>query len=505
VGMLRSQAVLVLVAALAVAPDVVAQANRWAAPKCDLKPNHRSVNSGMMYLKSATETRFEDQRQKDLRDASNALLQALTGENQAQNPAAWYYLGRYYILVQDFSGADSALARAEALRPECKGDIATWRRLVWVPTLNAGIAAWQANNTDSAMAAFRQANAILQTEPMGFSYLASLLFNAGQHDSAAHYFRRAADIAATDTARVQDRRDALYNAGRIHHSLQHWPEAERAYREFLAVTPGDPEVLASLGSVLLQTGQRDSAFGIYERIIGLGDSVGSFPLFRAGVEIFQSAPEPPDTVAAGRSCRAPPQGRTNRPATLARIRACRDSMATLMRAHNTVANGAYRLAAQAFERGVKLNPYFRDGLFNLVNAYMALNDSAAMLAPAQRLVTVDPFNRQSLRLLAFAYQRLGQLDSTLHYLRIADSTLIADITVSGFDPQDTTAVLKGIVTNMRAAPSQPFSLLLDFLNDKGEAVTSQTVAVPTLAPQATHPIEIKASGGGIVAWRYRKG
>ncbi|MGH7671999.1 MAG: tetratricopeptide repeat protein [Gemmatimonadales bacterium] len=501
--MLRSQGVLVLVAALAVAPKVVAQANRWATPKCDLKPGHRSVNSGMMYLKSATETRFEDQRQKDLRDASNALLQALTGENQAQNPAAWYYLGRYYILVQDFSGADSALARAEALRPECQGDIATWRRLVWVPTLNAGIAAWQANNTDSAMAAFRRANTILQTEPMGFSYLASLLFNAGQHDSAALYFRRAADIAATDTARLQDRKDALYNVGRIQHSLQHWPEAERAYREFLTLNPRDPEILASLGAVLLQTGQRDSAFGIYERILGLGDSVGSFPMFRAGVEIFQSAPEPPDTVAAGRTCRA--QGRTNRPATPARIRACRDSMTTLMREHNTVANGAYRLAAQAFETGVKLNPYFRDGLFNLVNAYMALNDSAAMLAPAQRLVTVDPLNRMSLRLLAFTYQRLGRLDSTLHYLRIADSTLIADVTVSGFDPQDQTATVKGLITNMRATPSQPFTLMFDFLNAKGEAVTSQTVAVPTLAPQGTQAIDLKASGASIVAWRYRKG
>ena len=503
-GMLRNQAVLVFVAALAVAPEVVAQANRWASPKCDLKPNHRSVNSGMNYLKSATETRFEDQRQKDLRDASNALLQALTGENQGQNPAAWYYLGRYYILVQDFLGADSALTRAEALKPDCKSDIATWRRAVWVPTLNAGIAAWQANNTDSAMAAFRRANAILQTEPMGFTYLASLLFNAGQHDSAAHYFRRAADIAATDTARLQDRKDALYNAGRIQHSLQHWPEAERAYREFLALTPRDPEVLASLGAVLLQTGQRDSAFGIYEQIIGLGDSVGSFPMFRAGVEIFQSAPEPPDTVAAGRTCRA--QGRTtNRAATAARIRACRDSMATLMRAHNTVANGAYRLAAQAFERGVKLNPYFRDGLFNLVNAYMALNDSIAMLAPAQRLVTVDPFNRQSLRLLAFTYQRVGRLDSTLHYLRIADSTLIADVTVSGFDPQDTTTTVKGVITNVRATPGQPFTLVFDFLDAKGEAVTSQVVQVPTLAPQATHAIELKVSGAGIVAWRYRKG
>jgi hypothetical protein len=29
--------------------------------------------------------------------------------------------------------------------------------------------------------------------------------------------------------------------------------------------------------------------------------------------------------------------------------------------------------------------------------------------------------------------------------------------------------------------------------------------VPTLAPQGTQAIDVKASGAGIVAWRYRKG
>ena len=42
------------------------QAGRWADPKCDLKPGHFLVNQGYMYLKSATTTKFEDQRKKDL-------------------------------------------------------------------------------------------------------------------------------------------------------------------------------------------------------------------------------------------------------------------------------------------------------------------------------------------------------------------------------------------------------------------------------------------------------
>jgi len=65
-------------------------ANRWADPKCDLKPNHYLVNQGMGYLKDATTTRFEDQKKKDLSDAQRLLTQAVTTGDQGKNPAAWY-------------------------------------------------------------------------------------------------------------------------------------------------------------------------------------------------------------------------------------------------------------------------------------------------------------------------------------------------------------------------------------------------------------------------------
>lgn len=500
-GMIRSQAVGILVASLVIGPRVAAQQSKWAVPKCDLKPGHFLVNSALLYLRNATDTKFEDQKQKDLRDANRSLNQALTTGGQDKNPAAWYYLGRYYVMTDDLAGADSAFARAQALKADCEDDITTWRRFVWVPTLNAGIAAWQANNTDSAMRAFRRANMIIQTEPMGFKYLASLLYQAGQVDSAALYFRRTADIAAGDAKYAGDRKDALFNLARIHHSQRRMSEAEAAYREYLALFPSDAEALASLGSVLLQTGRRDSAFAVFQTIIAHADSVGSIPLFRAGVEIYTSAPEAPDTVALGRECRSRGQA-ANRAVPPARVRACRDSMAALMRAHTAGATETYRLAAQAFEAGLKLNPYFRDGLFNLTNTYLTLNDSAKMLPVAQRLYAVDPLNRSTIRLLAFSHQRLGRVDSTLHYLRLADSSLAVDVTVTAFDPEDQDATVKGTIIRMRSTPGQPFKLVFEFLNGKGDVVATQSTEVPVLQPQEGHPFELKAIGAGIIAWRY---
>ena len=496
--MFRSDVVGVFVAALALtSPAGAQQANRWAVPKCEIKPAHFLVNSGLLYLKSATETKFEDQRQKDLSAARGVLMQALSTGGQDKNPAAWYYLARYYVMTQDLQGADSAFQRAEALKPDCAEDINLWRRFVWVPLLNAGIAAWQANNTDSAITYFRQANAILKTEPMGFKYVASLLYNAGQLDSAAIYFRLAADIAAKEPKMLQDRRDALFNLARIRHSQKRWSDALATYREYLTVVPNDPEVLASVGSVLMQMGQRDSAFALYRRIIGLGDSVGAMPMFRVGVEIFQGVSDEPDTAAAGKTCRGAR-------ATPVRIRACRDSLAGVMREYEAAASVTYRLAAQAFEAGLKLNPYFRDGLFNLVNTYLQLNDSAGMLPVAQRLVTADPMNRMSLRLLAFSHQRVGHVDSTLHYLRMADSTLSADVTVSEFDPQDSTVSVKGLVTNVRSTAGRPFKLVFDFLSAKGEVVATRSTDVPALPPQGTQQFELKAPALGAQAWRYHR-
>ncbi len=502
----RSDVFGVLVAAVALAPQAMAQqqpdTHKWAAPRCEIKAGHHLVNSAVLYLKNATETRFEDQKQKDLTAARGVLTQALSTGGQEKNPAAWYYLARYYILTQDLTGADSAFRQAETLKPDCAEEIGIWRRFVWIGVFNSGIGAWQANNTDSAMAWFRRANAIYQGEPTGFKYLASLLYQAGQLDSAVVYFRRAADIAAKDAKWKQDRKDALFNMARIEHSQKHWTEAQAAYKEYLTVFPNDPEAQASLASVLSQTGQRDSAFAMYRRIIAQGDSVGATSMFRVGVEIFQAVSDEPDTGKAGGDCRT--QARTNR-LTPVRIKARCDSVTRgMMREYETAAGVTYRLAAQAFEAGLKVNPYFRDGLYNLMNAYLQVNDSTHVVPVARRLVSVDPMNRMSLRLLAFAHQRVGRVDSTLHYLRMADSTLVADVTLSEFDPQDSTARVKGLVTNLRNKPGQPFKLVFEFLNAQGEALAKQSTDVPALPPQGTHLFEITVAAKGVAAWRYHK-
>ena len=484
-------------------------ANRWADPKCDLKPNHYLVNQGMGYLKDATTTRFEDQKKKDLSDAQRLLTQAVTTGDQGKNPAAWYYLARYYIMTTDAQGADSAFARAQTLKPECKDDISIWRRFVWMPTFNAGIAAWQANNTDSAIASFRRATALLPNEPTGIKYLATLLYNAGKTDSAVIYFRRAADVAAADPKFAQERKDALYNLGRIQQSLQQIPEAQATYREYLGLYPNDAEIMASLGGTYMQkaskdTAYRDSAFAIYRQIISKGDSMGFYQLYRVGAEISQTVPEDPDTSVAGSSCRTAARAKRP-PLTPARIRASCDSVTKgLARAYFNSSRAAFSLAAQALDASLRINPYYRETLIFRANTALGMRDSVTALAMSRRLLAVDPMNRTGIKIMAYAQQQNAKIDSALYYYRLSDSTLIGDVLVSQFDSTDTGRDVKGSVTNVREKPNAPYKLVFEFVDLQGQVVTTDTVQVATTPPGQKQDFALKPVGKTIAAWRYRK-
>ncbi len=483
--------------------------NRWAEPRCDVKPNNVSVNQGMLYLKSATTGRFEDQKKKDLSDAQRALTQALTTGGQEKNPAAWYYLARYYIMTNDAQGIDSAFTRAQELKPDCKGDIDIWRRYVWVPTFNAAIAAWQANNLDSAIASFRRASAMLPAEPTGIKYIATLFYNTGKTDSAVMYFRKAANVAAADPKFAQDRKDALYNLGRIQQSLGQLPEAQATYREYLGLFPNDAEIMAALGGVYMQkaakdSAYRDSAFAIYRQIISKGDSMGYFQLYRVGAEISGSVPEDPDTSIAGTNCRR--ESRAKRPPmTPARIRAHCDSVTTgIAKSYLASSREAFSLAAQALDASLKINPQYRETLIFRANTALGLHDSVTALTMSRRLLAVDPMNKTGIKIMAYAQQQNGKIDSALFYYKLGDSLLVGDVTVSQFDSTDTGRDVRGIVTNPREKPNAPYKLVFEFVDLQGQVVATDTVGVAATAPGQSQQFAMKPTGATIAAWRYRK-
>jgi len=212
------------------APSVVAQ-NTFASPQpaCGLKPKHYLVQSATVYLHLAGDPKYLDQRPKNLRDAHRVLVQALTTGAQGQNPAAWYYLGRYYVEVDD-PGGDSAFTRAATLAPECREDIDGYRQRLWRGVLNNGFRSWQEGKDDSAIGFFKAAFVLAPGNARSLFPLGAIYLNRQEDDSAAVYLRRGAELAAGDTALARDRRNAFNSIGQLHLGraipdsfVQQWP------------------------------------------------------------------------------------------------------------------------------------------------------------------------------------------------------------------------------------------------------------------------------------------
>ena len=513
----------ILVAALA--PAAAHAQQIWLPAACDIKPGDQRVNSGMQSLKSASSTKFADQRAKDLKDAERVLTQAVTTGNQDKNPAAWYYLGRYYLMAGELGGADSALTKAQALASACKDDIALYRRQAWVPVFNAGVQAWQAGNTDSAIASFRRANQIYQAEPLGFVYIANLfvsreepdsagrktdaakyhadsLVYATRIDSAAKYFRLAIP-AASDPKYAKDRRDAFFNVARVYHSVKRNAEAAVAYREYIGAYPNDVQAMASLAGLYLLADMRDSAMALYGAIVGHADSASSEELFGAAQAVLSGIPSSPDTADLEAAC-GKAQKKKNPALTARQVSArCQPAVVDTMRKYHALADPQYRLVAQTYEAGLAKNPFYRDALYNLAGISYLIGDSSKVLPLAQRLYAVDPLNRTSLAKIAGGWQLLGKKDSVLYYLTLADS-LPVEVTVGSFTTTEQGAGVEGLFSNFHSKPSRPLKLMFEFLDGKGNVVATLPQDVPEVGAGGNKSFKLKADQPGIVAWRYKR-
>ncbi len=484
------------------APAVSHAQQIWLPAACEIKPGHQLVNSGMQSLKSAFNTKFADQRTKDLKDAERVLTQAVTTGNQDKNPAAWYYLARYYLMAGELGGVDSAFTKALALAPTCKEDIGLYRRQAWVPVFNAGVQAWQAGNTDSAIASFRRANQVYQAEPMGFIYLANLFIGANQTDSAARYFRLAVP-AASDPKYAKDKRDAFFNVARVYHAAKRYDEAKAAYKEYLGAYPSDIQAMAALAGLYLRDDRRDSAMALYGAIIGHADSATADDLFGAASAVLGGIPNAPDTADMDAAC-GKAQKKKN-PALTARQIAtrCQPAAVDTMSKYHALADPQYRLVSRTYEAGLAKNPYYRDALYNLAGIAYLIGDSSKVLPLAQRLYAVDPLNRLSLAKIAGGWQLLGKKDSVLYYLTLADS-LPVEVTVGTFTTNEQGAGVEGLFSNFHPKASQPLKLTFEFVDGKGNVVATVLQDVPVVDAGGNKPFKLKADQPGIVAWRYKR-
>lgn len=444
----------------------------YQPPECGLKSGHFKVSSGATYLKTGIETDVAENQKRALDSGERVLLEAMQQNGQANNPAAWYYLGRIYLQRGDLYGADSALARSEKLAPDCAKEIDGYRQNAWVALIKGGNGFEEQKNLDSAVVLYRQAGVIRKTSPIPYYQAASVFNEQGATDSAAVYFGRAvaAGANATDTTEQKIRNRSAFNHGALLLNSQKHAEAAAAFERYLKWVPNDVEAKRGLAAAYRGQGQADKAQAVEQEIVAAGGSV---------------APAGAPGAGAGTG----------------------DLMNVGVNLYN---DKKYAEAAEAFAKVAEAEPYNRDALYNLCNTYLALKDGPKLLAAAQRLVAIEPMNENSLKLVGEGYKQSGKVDDAV---KVAEQVLAlpVDIKVTDFGAGAKDATLTGSATGREAQtaagkpiPPAPVTLTAEFLDAKGTVVGSQDVAVPALAPGKSQELKATAQGAGIVAWRYKQ-
>ena len=518
-----------------------AQARAWVEPKppCDIKPGFFRLNSAIVDLQHAAQQ--PQMRDHLLGQAQDVLVRSIRDDKQDKNPAAWYYLGRYYVEESDAIGADTAFAKAAALAPQCKADIASYLSPLAQTTLNQGLTQWQAGNKDSGAVLLRRAYAVDSTQLKALFQLGLLYVDANQLDSASAVLRRAAQASAGDTAYTEARRDALLTVARISArgvlsdpAVQKWQHTRYSRDSLAPYAASDSTVLARMqassasrrarGARLSPADQqsfsRDSA--------ARADAVSRDRTAREAVQqqaaadstaaqaVFQPA------IASYKELVAAYPSNAEAAAALASlyVQAGRRSEATVVfdglfaHAGDLSAGDLYDLgqrlvssrlwtpAIKAYSLALERNPYHRNALSELGSAYVETKDGANAVATVQRLVVLDPMNKMALHLLGQAWDLRGQTDSARKYTVISDSQSV-DITIASMVPDSSGVTLTGVATNSGSAAASARHLTVEFLDAKGTILATQGVDIPSVPAGGSQQFQAHAAAKGAVGWRYR--
>jgi tetratricopeptide (TPR) repeat protein len=542
--MMRVARILVALAATAALGRPTWAQGTWVGhrPPCKLSTGHFLINGAILQLKQAVEARFPDQRRTRLGEARRILLQALTTGDQSDNPAAWYYLGRYYAEATDARGADSAFRRARELAPDCGPDIATYTAPLAAIAVTDALRLWSASQRDSAVAAFALARSLAPGDAGVPLYEALMFASLGDPDAAARSLDEGA-AEMRDTTHAQRLKQAELEVARAYEARAIAQEPAvatvaqtRAARDSLpgAVARDSAmlaRILADVGGLRagghhltpqsLAAFQRDSTV-LTQRLASARLTADSLVVTAAAESAAAGTALEPAIRYYHRFLEHYP-GEIDPTLQLVRLLATTGDRAALDRLVQQVTtmsdasvpalvqaglgllgDGLPAPAATLVEAALTRNPYDQRALTVSVRAYHALGQATPLAAAARRLLDIDPLNPASARAMAIAWDLAGQRDSTARYLALADTGLAWNVTVSQFTPSEHVTSVSGFVHNAAGHPLPETALAFEFLDAAGAVLFRASAPVAALPPDSRQPIQLRVEQGGAIAWRYRR-
>jgi tetratricopeptide (TPR) repeat protein len=381
--------------------------------------------------------------------------------------------------------ADSAFDAVEAAMPQCVEETEAYRRRAAAPLLDRAVNAYNARALDSAL--MLSERSLVVYDKYRYSHIAyNVMGNVKQTNNdvpgAIDAFQKMVVLMAQDTSQVNERKNVTMSLVSMMSSHAETLEGEEKTKflnnaaslleAHIKEFPSEARAEAELARIKMLAGDSTLANALFARMAAEPDRYSYQDLFEGGVAAFRS--------------------------------------------------GKKAEAIALFDAGLKKNPYYRDGLFNLATILDQAQEHDRMPPVLETLQIVDPENPEVYQLWALYYRKKAEVardaakgkpqtapevkafaavnDSLLKYFnRYNEAPVRVAFTLFAHDGDKHT--LGGTVEN-KGKESKSYTLKFDFLNAQGQTVTSKEAVVDAIEAGRSKSFRLEVEGAGIIAFKY---
>ncbi len=405
-------------------------------------------------------------------------------------------------------GIDSAFSVVEKANPNCVQLISQWRQQGgWVKLVQQAMDYVNSGKVDSADVVAQEALRISPTAPYTHLVLGNVAAARNKNMDAVMRYKGALAEAAKDTVFSEVRRTILYTLGNFAADAAD-VDTVKADKTVLL-----KEAKLAFDSLALDPGKlyADAARQGRTRVLqALGDTAS----IRSACQEQVDAPE-------------------------------KFNFLTLVQCGTILAQiNDYANAKKLFLTANGMNPYHRDGLFNLALMMINTKEFDKAIPIIDRLVSIDPSNPENYKLYVFAYngirngylaqsKALGEAVNAVPNVKAADQAKRKALTDSAlkldapqraaldkivswntkadsmpvqvrfteFTPGPEKTTISGTIFN-RSTTEKSYVLNLEFLDKDGKVVSNGKATVDKVAPNGVGSFSVTATAPGIIAFRY---
>jgi tetratricopeptide (TPR) repeat protein len=366
------------------------------------------------------------------------------------NPLAHRLAGNAAVGAEEYEAAGQHWDRAIELRPLYEIDLGGLREQTWIDLYQQATPHVQAGEYEAAAEYFEGANAIYKGRPEAMVTLGQIYATMREHDraleniEAALAFRDSEAMAEVDAETAAAWEEAIaelpYLRAQVLADAGRFEEAVGTYREMAAADPDNIEIKRGLAAILMEMGEEQDAFVIYEEMIAM-PGLSSADLFAIGVGYYQGSDY----------------------------------------------SGAVRAFSQAAETSVN----DRDAIEMWARS-LQLDSLYAEVPPvAERWIELDPNSQNAYLILAQSQNQLGNQAATQQAVRSVEAleAAVNDLTLRRLAGGG--ASVTGSVINKTLSQGAQVTLTFTFYDDAGTSIGTVTESVTVGAADMAQVFQIE--------------